>query len=105
MRPNPFSLALGLRRVVLQQLGHRLLKVLLLLLGFGFGVECLRGCAAPDQLLRLRGIHIETNLADMNGRRPAGRHSRSHAAAVPPTPPAGSVPPIAVERCVLLLLP
>src|SRR5581483_3050273 len=71
--------------------GNRLVEVLLLLFGFRFGVQRFGRLTAPDQRFRRRIIHIERNLADVNGF--AGGCAGAHAWAAPAAPSCAVAPP------------
>src|SRR5262245_15567459 len=76
-----WSLLLDRRRVVLQQLRDRLVQILFLLLRLRLRIQRLARGAAPHQVLRRRGVHVQRELADVNRGGLTGRHST--AAAVP----------------------
>src|SRR5262249_17771208 len=54
------------RRIVLEQLGHRLLEVLIVLVGVLLDIESLRRVAAPDELFLRRVEDLDRQLADLD---------------------------------------
>src|SRR4029453_764717 len=69
-------------RIVLEQLGHRLRQVLLLLLRLGFRIKRLSRHAPPDELLLASLIHAHSDLPNVARAGLPGRRARP-AAAIP----------------------
>src|SRR5664280_3656974 len=85
----------GLRRIVLKELGHRLLQVPVVLIRVFLKVDGLSAISAPHQLLSCGVIQVYEQRSDSNSRRLAG-----DASATPSSPSTAPSPrAAAVTKC------